>query len=176
MNDILSPKRDTLAAGEAEVARLESQISATKQRITMLSAEADELRKEARDSYRKRFDAKYGSFDVTKALAGLPATHSIVISGMHYVVKLPSQATIVSVDKSLNEAKELGPFSPAERILLAWLVAVGVENHTQELPTDAKDKLGLIRKIPSVLVEKLADEALNLESYVQVVLEQELKN
>jgi hypothetical protein len=176
MQDILNPKRETLAAGEAEVARLENLISTTKQRITMLSADADELRREARDAYRKRFDAKYGRFDVTKALAGLPATHAIVISGMHYVVKLPSQSVIVSVDKVLNEAKDLGPFSPSERILLSWLVAVGVEGDTKELPQNPKDKLTIIRNIPSVLLEKLADEALNLESYVQVVLEQELKN
>jgi hypothetical protein len=176
MNDPLSPKRETLAAGEAEVARLESQISTTKQRITLLSQEADDLRREAREAYRAKFEKKYATFDVARALAGLNVSHAIVALGQHYVIQLPSQAVVTNVDKSLSEAKELGPFSASERILLAWLVGVGVENHIQSLPAEPKDKLGLIRKIPAVLLDKIADEAISLESYVQVVLEQELKN
>lgn len=176
MQDLLNPKREALAAGEAEVARLESQIATTKQRITLLSMEADSIRKEAREAYRAKFDKKFGNFDVARALAGLNVTHPIIVLGQHYVIQLPQQSYVTEVDKVLSEAKTLGPFSPSERILLAWLVGVGVEGHIQALPTDIKDKLTLIRKLPAVLLDKIADEALNLESYVQVVLEQELKN
>jgi len=177
MPDLTTAKAAKLDRLQLDEKQLDELIAERTERLVSLTAQSDQLRKDLALAYRDRFAPRYANFDVARSLAGYPVTHSVVIFGAAYAIQPPSQS---AMHAAAAVARKGGATSitQAEEVLLAWLVSVGAEGGEMRPlnPENLEDKLPLIRKMPELVVTKLAEECANLQTYLNVCLEHELGN
>ena len=178
----------TADALQKESTALEQQIEGLEQKVAALSETAAEKRREAQNAFRAKNAKRFVDVDAAKALAGLPAVHVVNVMGVGYHLKVPNGEQIRKVNAfamdpihregSGRDAKstDLGPVSPGERILLAYLSGVSVPNQPVKdignLPEAAR--LKTIRVLASAVAAMLAAECETLDTYLTVVLELEM--
>ena len=177
MNTDRQMLEDQVAQGQMEVADLEAELDRLSKRVLELGDAAEARRREMRSSFRKKHEGRYADLDVVKSLAGYPAHHTVTIFGAQYRLSPPVQQSVAEVDRySQTAAAELRP-TTSESMLLMWLSAVGADGEFRDLKVlPPKDRLSNIRSLPEVILSKLAEECATLQTYLNVVLEEELGN
>jgi hypothetical protein len=170
----MSQQNETALAAEVEQRRA---------RLTALSVENEELRKETQKKFREKYADRFKDLNVGAALSGHPAQHVAVVGGAKYFLRSPMRQVLHNVEQFCakpvdTDKNNLGPVSPEEALLLAWLVCVGFESSPAKdlTATPLGDKLVLIRKLPDVLLQKLAEECHYIQAYLNVCLEMDLGN
>ena len=178
-----------LQAKQGELSGLEKQIQAMSLRIAALSETAELKRTEARQAYRDKHAKRFADFDVTRALAGFPSPHMLVMGGVSYRLVVPNgemqrlvnnfvqDPTIKENDKVIDFA----PVSLPEQRALAWLVGLtmsanGVGKDRDLTKDSVATRLRLLRNLPIVTIEKLSSECDTMETFMSVSLELELGN
>jgi len=173
----IEAKRVNVIAMEDEAKNLDARLTSLTQRIVSLQDEAEKRRIDMSKAYRERLQARFSDLDVSKALSGYEAFHDAIVLGSVYRLRAPKQAQSLEVDKfsASPVPATLGPISATERMLLSWLIGVGVVGEVRTLLEHGLPaRLEMIRKLPEALLVKLADECSSIETYLNVVLELEL--
>ena len=149
--------------------------------LDALSEETELKQEEARKAYLDRNSKRFSDVDPLRALTGAPVSHAISVGELvTYRVRPPVGSTTHSVRNFLQNPGDLGPVSNEEGMLLGWLVEVQLhadEATPQDLaPLDMTTRLSLIRQLPAALVDRLADECLTLQTWLNVYLDQNMGN
>jgi hypothetical protein len=176
-NQAIAEKSLTLAEAMKELARLEEQTAKMSDEVTL-------KRKAMRQRYSEMHAERFKDMDYKLALIGAKVDHVVSFKGVaDFYIRPPSGAISHAVDAFIGTAGELGPITNAERILLCWLTGLQI-THTsagntpkQELSGLApKDKVAKLRALPEDLLHRLANECVELQQWLNVVLEIDLGN
>jgi len=178
-------------AADKKVADLKALLEKKEAQVTALSAEVEEAQKKVRKAYREANEKRFSDFNFKHALVGATIRHTISVAGVaKYVITVPNGAAFHSVDQFImkpvnKEGIDMSPISETERVLLAYLVALHY-TYDEKKPQPEQDltrpeftlamRLGLIRQLPASTAARLADECMNLQAYLNVVLEEEMGN
>lgn len=165
-------------SNKERVEKLDAQIAA-------LSEETERKHQEARQAYLDRYRDRFSDIDPVRALAGAPQLHTFKVGNLSaYRVQLPTGNTTHAVRQLVQNAGNLGPVSNDEVTVVSWLQEVELlpqdgedgpgPQKLQDLP--APDRLKLIRGLPTSLLERLADECVTLQTWLNVYLEENLGN
>ena len=160
------------------------------ERIAALSIDGDAKRKEARGVFRAGKAKQFGAFAWAKSLAGAPVTHSLTIPQVIKVTLRPPTGEIEAQFRAWHKqltAKEDTrlPLMQTEIVLLQWISSVqslwitadGSEQAVQDVTSmPYGNRLNNLRKLSPQILVRIANEALDLESWLAVVLEDELGN
>ncbi len=167
---------------QTEEARLQKLIEERTKRVMALTEDAESVRKDVAASYRKKFETRFKDLDIIQALAGFPAAHTVTVFGVGYVLTPPSQGTVHAAEKfaanPVFEQNNFGPLRAEELTLMGWLTAVRADSGQETKLTDKAyhERLTGIRRLPEVLLSRLAEECVNIQTYLNVCLEAELGN
>lgn len=152
-------------------------------RVTALQAMGVDKRSEARRAYRDKMDKVFHTFDWKKSLAGAPIAHLYVIPGViSFTLRPPTGGTEQLIKRFMLDPGEHTPVSQEELIMLAWASDVQLlwgdpvappVDLTRHTPVE---RLVNLRKLASQTVQSAADRAMDLKSWLSVVLEDELGN
>lgn len=160
-------------------------------RIVALTAEGDGKRKEARAVYRRaREEKQFKDFPWARALAGSPVDHAMQLPSVVRVTMRPPTGERLAEfhtwhSKMMTDASKLLPLSGEEMTVLTWVNTIQqlAPQANGEMPPvvelkfhDYIVRLGNFRKLPVQLVRRIAVEANELESWLGVVMEDELGN
>ena len=173
----IAEKSLTLAEAIKELARLEEQTA-------KMSDEVTAKRKAMRQRYSEMHAERFKDLDYKLALIGAKVDHVVSCKGLaDFYIRPPSGTTTHAVDAFIASAGDLGPITVAERQLLCWLTALQITHASagtapkQDLSNLApKDKVTKLRALPEDLLHRLADECLELQRWLNVVLEIDLGN
>lgn len=174
---------------QSELSSLEKQIQVMSLRIAALSETAEQKRTEARQAYKDKHTKRFADLDVSRALAGFPAAHRLLMGGVCYRLAVPNgevqrQVNNFVQDPNIKENDKVIDFAPIslpEQRVLAWLVGLTMSANGVEKDRDfSKDpiavRLRLLRNLPIVTIDKLASECESMETFMSVSLELELGN
>lgn len=162
-------------------------------KVEALGEQAQEKRRELRETFREAHVKRFGDIDPKRALIGAKTEHELAIKDVvSFYLRPPTAATTHAVDKFIGEPNvadpadstkslSLGPVGEAERMLMAWLVGVhlraDVTAKRQEVDgLSPGRRLQMLRGLPEDLIRRVAEEAGLLQSWLNVVLEIELGN
>jgi hypothetical protein len=182
----LTPAMKALA-DEPVTLRLLSELRDAEERVTRLRAhiesqseEIEQLRTASRSQFRKINEKRFADVDYRKALVGAPVAHEFRVAGATYSLALPTAAAQHAVQAFAldDQSRPLRPITPVELQLLASLtkVALGAAAANDLSRAPMVDKLTMMRQLPAIVLNRLADEAQTLETWLSVVLEDELGN
>ena len=170
----------------AEAINDEQRLQLLDEKINALSVEMSEKRARLQEEYRRSYEKRFKGIDPKRALVGARAEHRIPVGGIAtYTIVVPSGQRTHEVSKFVQEAPEdLTPISQAEGILLGWLSEVQLHGSGGEadqppqklLEKPAAKRLQLIRALPEQTINRLAEECNTLQTWLNIILEQELGN
>lgn len=164
-----------------KVTDLEAQIDLINQRIAALEPARDLAQQNMRDAYKAKHAPKYQDLDVVKALAGAAVDHAFTAKGVAtFYLRPPSKAHVASL-LSLSSANPPILIDTTEQLLLTWVVGVHLLAQPGTTRVDlaslpAEKRLSMLRNLPELILNRVADEADALNTYLKVVLESELGN
>lgn len=186
----VDPAVQDLNAQTAEQVALLATLTA---KIEALGEQAQEKRRELRETFRTAHVKRFADIDPKRALIGAKTEHELSIKDVvSFYLRPPTAATTHAVDKFISEPMvadpsdatksiNLGPVGEAERMLMAWLVGVHLRADTNAKRQEVDGlppgrRLQMLRGLPEDLIRRVAEEAGLLQSWLNVVLEIELGN
>lgn len=160
------------------------------ERVAALGIEATTKRKDYRKAYRDEREKRFANFAWSKALAGAPVEHAFVMPLVLKATMRPPTGEAEAAyrtwhQKQLSDESSLLPVTNHEAVLLTWLttfqmLSPGPDGQPQpsvNLTSIAfSDRLRSLRKLPAQVTVRIANEALELEAWLSVVMEDELGN
>lgn len=157
------------------------------EQTAVLGEESEAARRRVRVAYRDLHAVKFSDFDAKAALVGAIAFHTVTVGAAKFRIVPPSaggQRAVEAYAGSLAakaadpKAVAVPPIMGYEGVLLAWLYAVQLDGHPEQKladqPLDAR--LAQLRRLPDIMVSKLASECQTLESWLSATLEIDLGN
>lgn len=167
------PLIDKLAAilnGEDQCVRAQQQLDA-------LAEFNSEQKQAGRQAWLDLKAPKFGQLNWKAALAGAEVVHYFDVGVGKYGISLPTGARLSAVRSTAAEMEARAP-SNSELTALAWLVSVQLEGKDVSVLKDLEVPalLGHIRKLPGLTIDKIAEECADLEQWLNLTMESELKN
>lgn len=147
--------------------------------LTEEIAEKDRLMKER---FRAKYAAKFENVNYKSALTGAKVKHPVKFSDAAiYFVCLPTGRAVAAVDafvrNPVQNDRKIDPPTRAESMVLQSLVSAQLTGQPERpIEGDIPTKLAMLRELPAVLVDRLAEECATLQSWLNCVLELELGN
>jgi hypothetical protein len=168
----------------AELRSEEQRLSVIAERLDRIKDLAEDSQREMQETYRDAHAKRFSDVDWKRALVGGTTSHTVKIQDVaHYVLRPPTGNVSHALRAAVEgpEGKGLKPVTQDELVLAEWLVAVHLLGGEDSVEQDvsAKDpctRVKLIRQLPLQLVSRLAQECVDLDAWLNVQLELELKN
>ncbi|HSW50410.1 MAG TPA: hypothetical protein VLH09_09560 [Bryobacteraceae bacterium] len=168
-----------------EAANTQGKIEALKGHLVNLKTQEEAARKELQAEYRRQMDKRFADVHWARALAGAPCPHRVVFAGIAaYTIQAPTAARAHEVRSYLQ--KQADPATTeAERVVLEWGTGVQLLAESGEgkaLPAISwvdlapAELLVRLRGLPEVVIAKLADECLSMQTWLAGKLEENLGN
>ncbi|MFA6132492.1 MAG: hypothetical protein WC869_00595 [Phycisphaerae bacterium] len=190
MTDPVDPN---LAERNAALAELTAKLAHLDAQIEALGEAAQDKRRKLREEYRAAHEKRFSDVDYKRALVGAKNEHAVTVKGVvSFFIRAPNAATTHAVDKFIAEpvlqdetdktkGTPMGPVTEAERMLMAWVVAVHLLADPSAKRQDIEQlspghRLRMVRGLPESLIQRVAEECSLLQSWLNVVLEIELGN
>lgn len=145
--------------------------------LTALTFESRERMTRNRVAFRDLHNAKFDAFDWRAALVGAPGQeYQYRVLSMSFFLRPPiaSVTRAVQAMTASDPAKDLQPITTAEFRLLCWIARLQQGDKT---PTALSaqgaplEQLKALRTLPDIVLEKVASEVENLETWLNVQLE-----
>lgn len=166
-----------LASKLVQVTSAKERLSALEMRIAALSEDNAEAMTKGRLAFREKHAPTFADVDVKKVLVGFPVQHRVTIKDVFAVNIQPPTAKQMRAVEALDLALAVRPHEAA---LLAWATEIdttamgGQKVNIGSL--ELTKKLEYLRTLPDMVLARLAEVCVDLNTYLNVCLEIDLGN
>lgn len=162
-----------------KIVQANDQIDFLDEQIDLHSDAAEDKRVQARKAAMEHYGREFQDFNWKAALAGGNVDAKISVAGVSdFLLRVPNGSVTDEVDKFVRGLKD--PVREEEKIALAWVV--GVHNTAagaqpvQLLGQTLEARLSQLRAWPRLVIDAVADRCITLNTWLQLVLEDQLGN